>query len=133
MPTRREVMLNSLLVRIDTLDASHNSVDEFHPSLNYLHAVELVRNNGLWPVEVAVQSTLRTQQQLAYLRTGSAQKWDFSATVLPDSGFPEQNALVDCVARVSGKEEITTTFTSDTGFRDRTFRRSSYSGAARQE
>jgi hypothetical protein len=119
MPTRREVMLNSILVRIDSLDASHECVDEFHPASNYLHAVELVKNNGLWPVDLVVQSSLQSQQQLAYLRTGGPQKWEFSATVLPDGGFPEQTALVDCVAKVSGREEITTIFTTDTGFRDR--------------
>ena len=119
MPTRREVMLNAILVRIDSLNASHQCVDEFHPATNYLHAVELVKNNGLWPIEVVVQSTLQTEQQLAYLRTGTPQKWNFSATVFPDGGFPEQTALLDCIAKVSGKEEIMTTFTTDTGYRDR--------------
>jgi len=49
MSAQRQVMMNSLLVRIDTLDARHNSVNEFHTTLNYLHAVEVVKNNGLWP------------------------------------------------------------------------------------
>jgi len=41
------------------------------------------------------------------------------ASVAPDTGFPEQAALLDCIAKISGREEITTTFTTDTGFRDR--------------
>ncbi len=119
MPIRREVILNCILVQSGTLDPSHRFVDVFHPASNYLHAVELVKNNGLWPLEVVVQSTLQTQQQLSYLRTGAPQKWEFSATVLPDGGFPEQAALLDCVAKTSGREEVTTTFTADTGFKDR--------------
>jgi hypothetical protein len=119
MSRRRQVMLNSLLVQIDTLDPRHNSVEEFHTNSNYLHSVEVVKNNGLWPVEILVRSTLPTPDQLSYLRTGASQKWEFSASVLPDGSFTEQSALVDCLARVSGKEQITTTFNSDSGFLDR--------------
>jgi hypothetical protein len=75
----------------------------------YGHRIELVRNFAVWPVTVQVGTNIVENGQLSY-RT-DPKKWGFHAELLPNHGLGPTTEVLFCRARVSGKDEIVTTFT----------------------
>jgi hypothetical protein len=118
-------VLNFIVVRNRILDAQHRPVRKIHAfpdgsghSTQYIHGIELVKNLSLWPVEVNVRSLLQTEVQLRYVQTAAATEWEFKTALLPNRGYSEQYALLECVKKTSGQEEVSSNFQTDGGYAD---------------
>jgi hypothetical protein len=122
---KERCILNYIVVRTRILDAQHRPVKKMHAvpdelgvGMNYLHGIELVKNLSLWPVELDVDSSLQSSSQVRYVQTAADNKWYFKTALLPNRGFSEQYALMECRKRVSGREEVSSNFLTDSGYTD---------------
>lgn len=81
----------------------------------YGHSLDLRENLSLWPIEIYVRSNIRTPGQLEYRDTPAAEAWEFVTELEPNRGLGETVALLDCKAKISGKDALVMRFLSNRG------------------
>jgi hypothetical protein len=92
-------------------------VHKLRVQLPYSHNLAVVESLALWPVDVHVKSTIQDITQVHYAEAPQ-NEWEFAATVLPNRGSGERLAGIRCIARTTGKNEVLSLFTRDTGQQD---------------
>ncbi len=117
MPEKQQFVHNCVLVRSHVIDIGDKPVRSLSPGGSYGHAIELVRNLALWPLEFLVRTKVKDTRQLQYRNTNRPREWAFKTRLHPNHG-DKQVALLECVGKKSGKDELFTTLSSDAGYVD---------------
>jgi hypothetical protein len=110
------LVLNTVHVKNRILDPQGGTITTLCAGETYGHVVELVRNYAIWPVTVQVESSLADGHQLSFQFDPT--KWEFSAELLPNHGLGPRTEVLYCKGRVSGKDELLTKFTCNSGHAD---------------
>ena len=80
----------------------------------YGHSIVFEKNLALWPLEFAVVSEIKHENQLTYQQTGGPRHWAFMTSLLPYRG-EKQTALLLCIGNKVGHDELQTTIACNTG------------------
>jgi hypothetical protein len=110
------LVLNTVHIKNRVLGSEGSTITTLSAGGTYGHSVELLRNYAIWPVIIQVESSLADSQQLSFQLAPN--KWEFSAELLPNHGLGPRTEVLYCRQRVSGKDEIFTKFTCNSGHAD---------------
>jgi len=111
--------MNSVLVRDRILIQNSDRVASvLMCGVSYGHNINFVRNMALWPLELEVRTTIKNENQLTYLETGRYNEWIFEVSLQPFHG-DARTAVLLCMKKESGVDEVFTTIISDSGYEDK--------------
>lgn len=87
------------------------------PGQTYGHSIEFLKNMALWPLELRVETDIAHSHQLEYLNTQTPKEWICVVTLHPNHR-DKKVALLYCIQRETGEDEIRTRVISNAGFED---------------
>jgi hypothetical protein len=110
------LVLNTVHIKNRVVGSKGDPTTHLQVGGAYGHSIEFVRNYAVWPVTVQSETNIVEAGQLAY-RT-DPKKWGFKVELLPNHGVGPTTEVLYCRARLSGKDELVTTFTCNSTHTD---------------
>ena len=90
-------------------NGSLEAVRRVNPGTAYGHNITIGKLSALWPVPIAIKSTLRDTRQLAFRERDeeSSSSWQWETTLFPDRVAGENTKLLVCAPKkVRNKDKI---------------------------
>jgi len=104
------LIFGSVHVRSRIIDQGGGVVKKLAPGQNYGHGIEVLRNYALWPYDLNIQTDLQNNYQLAFIEEGKQKlSWGFKAFVPANHGIGEHVVLMECIAKRTNKDLLSTT------------------------